>query len=124
MNGISGNLSEYPSRVGVCCGENPDALDCLAMSMECKAYFDGTLEEQYEAIGQLPSDWNVSEIRCHNYCDHLSDKPAWCAFPKWVSIGICIGVGWLIISTIVIYCWVKRRNKQQPAEPFNPLDDF
>jgi hypothetical protein len=82
MDNLSDGLSEYPSRVGVCCGRNPEALDCLGMYMECKAYFNGKLEEQYEVIGEFPSDWNVSGIRCYNYCNHLDSKPSWCTFPK------------------------------------------
>jgi hypothetical protein len=121
MKYTSGSHSE---RLGKCCGQNPEALDCLDMYMECKALFDGELRQQYEAIGELPPDWNTSESRCREYCHSLSDTPQWCAFPTWAIILISVVSGWIVISVIIICCWVRKRKKPKPAEPFNPLNEF
>jgi hypothetical protein len=112
---ITGSRSEL---LGMCCGKHPTALDCLSMHMGCRAFFDGALQEQSEATGELPP----TGTRCKRHCDNLGGA-RWCGFPPSVGIAIACELGWGVISIVAI-CWIKKRNKPEPAEPFNPLNEF
>jgi hypothetical protein len=77
--------------------------------------------EQREAAGEFPADWNQSKARCGQYCHNLN-PPAWCAFPAWASVAITFGAAWVIMSVVVVCCWIRKRSKL--AEPFSPLNEF